>query len=66
MTASRKARETPLLFDPGTDWEYGSNIDRRTDIAGLWGTQILPFLDGPSVTGYQDLETAAYQALSGW
>ncbi|GAB6987850.1 serine hydrolase domain-containing protein [Nocardioides pyridinolyticus] len=26
-TASRKALQTPLLFDPGTQWEYGSNID---------------------------------------
>ena len=27
VTASRKARETPLLFHPGNEWEYGSNID---------------------------------------
>lgn len=27
ITASRAALETPLLFDPGTRWEYGSNID---------------------------------------
>lgn len=27
VTASRAAIETPLLFDPGTRWEYGSNID---------------------------------------
>ncbi len=27
ITASRAAIETPLLFDPGDRWEYGSNID---------------------------------------
>jgi methyl acetate hydrolase len=38
-------------------------IDRRNDIAGFWGTQILPFVDGPSVTGYLEMETAVYDAL---
>jgi methyl acetate hydrolase len=27
ITASKKALMTPLLFDPGERWEYGSNID---------------------------------------
>lgn len=27
ITATRAALETPLLFDPGEQWEYGSNID---------------------------------------
>jgi methyl acetate hydrolase len=27
VTASRAALRTPLLFDPGEQWEYGSNID---------------------------------------
>ncbi|MFZ0098682.1 MAG: serine hydrolase domain-containing protein [Gemmobacter sp.] len=27
VTASRASIETPLLFDPGTRWEYGTNID---------------------------------------
>ncbi len=27
VTASRAALETPLLFDPGTRWEYGTSID---------------------------------------
>jgi len=40
-------------------------IDRRNDIAGYWATQILPFVDGPSVTGYLDMETAVYRALRG-
>jgi methyl acetate hydrolase len=27
ITASKKALMTPLLFDPGDKWEYGSNMD---------------------------------------
>lgn len=27
ITASREALMTPLLFDPGTKWEYGTNLD---------------------------------------
>ena len=27
ITATRAALQTPLLFDPGERWEYGSNID---------------------------------------
>ena len=27
ITASKAALSTPLLFDPGEEWEYGSNID---------------------------------------
>ncbi len=27
VTASRACIETPLLFDPGTKWEYGTNLD---------------------------------------
>lgn len=27
LTASKAALATPLLFDPGDQWEYGSNID---------------------------------------
>lgn len=27
ITASRGSIETPLLFDPGDQWEYGTNID---------------------------------------
>ena len=38
-------------------------IDRRNDIAGYWGTQILPFVDAASVGGYLEFETATYQAL---
>lgn len=27
ISASRASIQTPLLFDPGDDWEYGSNLD---------------------------------------
>lgn len=27
ITATRAASNTPLLFEPGTRWNYGSNID---------------------------------------
>ena len=38
-------------------------IDRENGIAGYWATQILPFADGPSFTGYMDFEAATYRAL---
>lgn len=40
-------------------------IDRDHGFGGFWATQILPFADGPSFTGYVDFETAAYQAFTG-
>ena len=38
ITASRKAMTTPLLFDPGEQWEYGSNID--------WAGQVVEGITG--------------------
>ena len=38
ITASKAALMTPLLFDPGDDWEYGSNID--------WGGQVVEGITG--------------------
>jgi methyl acetate hydrolase len=38
ITASRAALTTPLLFDPGDDWEYGSNID--------WAGQVVEGVTG--------------------
>ncbi|WP_343713802.1 serine hydrolase domain-containing protein [Inquilinus sp.] len=38
-------------------------IDRRNGIGGFWATQILPFGDAVSFTGYMDCETAAYRCL---
>ncbi|WP_299134507.1 serine hydrolase [uncultured Amaricoccus sp.] len=36
-------------------------IDRRNGIGGYWATQILPFADPVSFTGYMDFETAVYR-----
>ena len=38
-------------------------IDRQNGIGGYWATQILPFADPASFTGYLEFETAAYQHL---
>lgn len=38
ITASKAALATPLLFDPGDDWEYGSNID--------WAGQVVEGVTG--------------------
>jgi len=41
VTASRACIETPLLFDPGTRWEYGTNID--------WVGQVIEGIRGESL-----------------
>ncbi len=38
VTASRRSLNTPLLFDPGEQWEYGSNID--------WAGQVVEAITG--------------------
>jgi methyl acetate hydrolase len=38
ITSSKAALRTPLLFDPGEDWEYGSNID--------WAGQVVEGVTG--------------------
>lgn len=38
ITGSRAALMTPLLFDPGTKWEYGSNVD--------WAGQVVEGITG--------------------
>ncbi len=38
LTASKAALRSPLLFDPGDDWEYGSNID--------WAGQVVEGITG--------------------
>jgi methyl acetate hydrolase len=38
-------------------------IDRKNGIGGFWATQILPFGDPVSFTGYMDFETATYRSL---
>jgi methyl acetate hydrolase len=37
-------------------------IDRQNGLGGFWATQILPFGDPVSFTGYMDFETAAYRS----
>ena len=39
-------------------------IDRKNGLGGYWATQILPFGDPVSFTGYMDFETAAYQSVA--
>ncbi len=39
-------------------------IDRKNGVGGYWATQILPFADGVSFTGYMDFETAVYDNLA--
>jgi methyl acetate hydrolase len=38
-------------------------IDRQNGFGGFWATQILPFADAASFTGYMGFETAAYDAI---
>ena len=41
VTSTKKALKTPLLFDPGTQWEYGSNMDWVGQvIEGITGTTL--------------------------
>ncbi|QIN80359.1 serine hydrolase [Rubrobacter marinus] len=37
-------------------------IDRKNGLGGFWATQIFPFADPVSFTGYMDFETAIYDA----
>jgi methyl acetate hydrolase len=39
-------------------------IDRRNGVGGFWATQILPFADAASFTGYMAFETAVYEGIS--
>ena len=38
-------------------------IDRKNQVGGMWGTQILPFVDGVSVPGYLAFEKVVYDHL---
>src|SRR5918997_4395848 len=38
-------------------------IDRRNGVGGFWATQVFPFADPTSFTGYMDFETAVYRNL---
>lgn len=37
-------------------------IDRQNGLGGFWGSQILPFVDEASTTGYLEFETAIYSS----
>ncbi len=39
-------------------------IDRQNGVGGYWATQILPFADAASFTGYMEFETAVYDAIA--
>ncbi|MGD9918257.1 MAG: serine hydrolase domain-containing protein [Paenirhodobacter sp.] len=39
-------------------------IDRKNGVGGYWATQILPFADAVSFTGYMAFETAVYRAIT--
>ncbi|WP_374612222.1 serine hydrolase domain-containing protein [Gordonia sp. (in: high G+C Gram-positive bacteria)] len=49
-TATRASLRTPLLFDPGTEWEYGSGVD--------WAGQVIE-----AVTGRRLREVMAERVL---
>ncbi|WP_375004145.1 serine hydrolase domain-containing protein [Gordonia sp. PS3] len=38
-------------------------IDREADVAGMWGSQVLPFADPASVAAFLDFETAVYRSI---
>ena len=50
-TCERKAFTTPLVFDPGTAWEYGINID--------WAGQMVEAVTGKTLGAYLQEEVFA-------
>lgn len=38
-------------------------IDREADVAGIWGSQVLPFMDPAAVDNYLQFETAVYRSI---
>lgn len=38
-------------------------IDREADVAGIWGSQVLPFMDPAAVENYLEFETAVYRGI---
>jgi methyl acetate hydrolase len=43
---------------------WTSRRDRKNGVGGYRATQILPFADAASFTGYMDFETAIYQTIA--
>ena len=39
-------------------------LDRKNGVAGVWATQIFPFMDPTSVDGFLAFETALYDSLA--
>jgi methyl acetate hydrolase len=39
-------------------------LDRKNGVAGVWATQIFPFMDPPSVGGFLAFETAVYEGVA--
>jgi methyl acetate hydrolase len=47
ITSSKASITTPLLFDPGDDWEYGSNLDWAGQVVeGISGKRLGEFMQG--------------------
>ena len=38
-------------------------IDREAGVAGIWGSQVLPFMDPAAVDNFLEFETAVYQSM---
>ena len=47
----------------GRAWQLLFWIDPKNGIAGVYATQILPFVDAKSLPLFLDFETAVYQNL---
>jgi methyl acetate hydrolase len=39
-------------------------LDRKTGVAGVWATQLFPFMDPTSVGGFLAFEAAVYEGLA--
>ena len=40
-------------------------IDRQNGVGGMWGTQLFPFADATSFSGYMDFESTVYEIMLG-
>jgi len=40
-------------------------IDRQNGVGGMWGTQVFPFADATSFSGYMDFESTVYEIMLG-
>jgi methyl acetate hydrolase len=60
VTASKAALLTPLLFDPGERWEYGSNIDWAGQVLeGITGQRLGEFMT-ERILGPLGMDTTAF------